>query len=77
MKIKLFADNDHLALEEKINNFIKDKTVFDIKYDSNLFHSSYNTQTGIPKDIVVNDRVLILYEEKDPDELKDIYIKWF
>ena len=73
MKIKLFADNDHLALEEKINNFIKDKTVLDIKYDSNLFHSSYNTQTGIPKDIVVNDRALIIYEEKDQDKLEVIH----
>lgn len=43
MKVKIFADSNYATLEEWINDFIKDKTVIDIKFTT----SKYTTKALI------------------------------
>lgn len=47
MKVKIFADSDYDLLEREINDFIKDKTIINIKFTS----SKYTT------------KVLVMYTE--------------
>ena len=37
MKVKIFADSDYALVEKEINDFIKDKTVIDIKFTTAKF----------------------------------------
>lgn len=53
MKVKVIGFNDMDIFEECINNFIKDKKVIDIKFNS-VVGGKY-----------INDRALILYEDID------------
>ena len=58
MKVQVLASNDSTQLQKWINDFIKDRMVIDIKYNSVSVGNS------------VNDRVLILYEDfEDVDPL--------
>lgn len=61
-KIKLFADDNGFALIEGVNEFIKDKHVIDIKYQSNIYSSKFNGN-GTPANVNCNDRILVVYEE--------------
>ena len=43
MKVKIFADSNYATLEGWINDFVKDKTVIDIKFTT----SKYTTKALI------------------------------
>lgn len=69
MKVKIFSESDEpmnkwgyckISLEDRINSFIKDKKVIDIKYQTNL--SGYANETA--HDVADCERALIMYEEK-------------
>lgn len=67
MKVQVLASNDSTQLQKWIDDFIKDRMVIDIKYNSVLVGNS------------VNDRVLILYEDfedEEPITAKDIVNEW-
>lgn len=63
VKTKIIAGDLEMA-EDAVNEFIKDKTVIDIKYQSVLVHRTYSPN-GIPIRSAINDRVLIIYQEDD------------
>lgn len=69
MKVKIFYDDDEpendlgyckISLEKRINSFIKDKKVIDIKYQTNL--SGYANETA--HDVALFEQALVMYEEK-------------
>lgn len=66
MKIKILCCNDANKLETQINEFITDKAIIDIKYQSVGFYNQWNGN-GVPENAVVNDRVLIMYVDEDSD----------
>ena len=70
MKVKIFYECDEptnrygyckVPLEKRINNFIKDKKVIDIKYQTNI--SSY--ASGSFRDTDEIERALVMYEEHE------------
>lgn len=61
-KICMFAGDDALTLQNHVNNFIKDKKVIDIKYQSCVYSSEFRSN-GTPANIHVNDRIIVIYEE--------------
>ena len=61
MKIKIFSGNNMGALENHVNDFIKDKIIHNIKYSSMAVPKQYTN--GIPISFDVIDRVMIQYEE--------------
>ena len=70
MKVKIFREDDEptndwsyckIGLEERINSFIKDKKVIDIKYQTNL--SGYANETAHAVEDC--ERALVMYEEKE------------
>lgn len=63
-KVKIFVDIDVTRLETQINEFIKDKKVIDIKYNTITFVNQYS-ERGIPTSIILGDRALIIYEEDE------------
>lgn len=63
MKIKLFSSNDHAQLEKSVNDFIKDKEVYAIEYQSMWMPTQMNGPRIESIDIV--DRVLVRYEESE------------
>lgn len=63
MKVKILRNTDALKLEADINLFIKDKDVWDIKYQMmEMVTESY--ESGAPKTVNIVDSVIIMYEEK-------------
>ena len=66
VKVKILCCNDANELEKQINEFTTDKAIIDIKYQSVGFYNQWNGN-GVPANAVVNDRVLIMYDEEDPD----------
>ena len=69
MKVKIFNEHDEprdeygyckVPLEKRINDFIKDKKVIDIKYQANI--SSYANESYQDADEL--ERALVMYEEK-------------
>lgn len=62
MKIKMFSRYSFSELEQMVNNFIKDKEVINIQYQSYSICAKYNGN-GIPIDIKCVDRVMIVYKE--------------
>ena len=66
MKVKVFACSNAADLERAINDFIKDKKVIDIKFQSLHYATKYN-EKGNPCESDINDRVLVIYEEMPPD----------
>ena len=70
MKVKIFCEYDEptniyayckLPLEKRINDFIKDKKVIDIKYQANK--SSYANESFHDTDEL--ERALVMYEEHE------------
>ena len=68
MKVKIFYECDEptnkygycdIPLEKRINDFIKDKKVIDIKYQTNV--SSYANESFHDTDEI--ERALVMYEE--------------
>lgn len=60
-KVKILADIDMNALVERINDFIKDKDVVDIKFTTVCY--PVQTVNGLPSKLAINDRALIIYRE--------------
>lgn len=72
MKVKIFTESDEpcndfgyctVPLEKRINNFIKNKKVIDIKYQSNI--SGYANEYTNDNDLL--ERALIIYKEDKND----------
>ena len=62
MKIEIFAGNSVKDLQNDVNNFIENKFVSGIAFNSIAIKKS-------DKQYVVNDRILVMYEdEEDNDE---------
>ena len=61
MKIKIFSSNNMNDLERTVNDFLKDKIVYNIKFSSIAVPKQY--KNGIPINFDVIDRVMIQYEE--------------
>lgn len=64
MKVKIFVGSNIKSLEGEINEFIKDKPVIDIKYQSMGLATRYNA-TGIPSNVVIYDRALVMYADEE------------
>ena len=64
MKVKIFVGINIKSMEDEINEFIKDKPVIDIKYQSMGLATRYNA-TGIPTNVVVYDRALVMYADEE------------
>lgn len=64
MKVKIFVGINIKSMEDEINEFIKDKPVVDIKYQSMGLATRYNA-TGIPTNVVVYDRALVMYVDEE------------
>lgn len=64
MKVKIFVGINIKSMEDEINEFIKDKPVVDIKYQSMGLATRYNA-TGIPTNVVVYDRALVMYADEE------------
>ena len=70
MKVKIFYEYDEprnrygyckVPLEKRINDFIKDKKVIDIKYQVNI--SSYANESFHDSDLI--ERALVMYKEHE------------
>lgn len=61
MKIKIFRDNNSDALSDKINNFIHDKQIIDIKYQQEFVNAEF--KGGVPIKGIFYDAVLVIYDE--------------
>lgn len=61
-KVKIFSSNNYVDLENAINEFIKDKTVIDIRYTTEMVPTKVN-EYGAIKALDVCDHALIIYEE--------------
>lgn len=70
MKVKIFYEYDEptnkygycdIPLEKRINDFIKDKKVIDIKYQANV--SSYANESFHGSDLI--ERALVMYKEHE------------
>ena len=68
MKIKIVCYNNTEELETQINEFIADKIVHDIKFQSVGFYDRWNGN-GIPTSGITNDRVIIMYDDKEANRL--------
>lgn len=74
MKIKIISCNDAVELETQVNEFIENKIVHNIKYQPIVYYPQWNG-LGIPTSVVVNDRVLIMYDEEESNYLGVGHIK--
>ena len=68
MKIKLFSGTSKEKIEQDVNQFIRDKEVFDIKYSSHYIPNSFG-KNGNPVKTICVDRVLVIYKEGENDVL--------
>lgn len=68
MKIKLFSRTSIEELEQAVNQFIQDKNVVDIKYQSYSIARKCNGN-GVPIESACVDRVLVIYKEDIIDVL--------
>lgn len=63
MNIKIFTESHIDMLEKQVNEFIKDKEVYDIKYSSLAIPTSF--RNGVPLSYSINDRVMVMYDDSD------------
>ena len=68
MKIKLFSGTSNEKIEQDVNQFIRDKEVFDIKYSSYYVPKKFG-MNGNPVKMICVDRVLVIYKEGEIDVL--------
>lgn len=57
-KICIFSDKDAHNVQTRVNNFIKDKKVIDIKYQAVVIDN-------FPNGKAIVDRVVVIYEEEE------------
>lgn len=62
MKVKIFSGKDIGKLEKEINDFMEERLVMDVKYQSMYIVKKYN-RDGIPIEGGVIDRALIIYAD--------------
>ena len=62
MKVKIFSRTDMGKFEKEINDFMEERVVMDVKYQSMYIVKKYN-RDGIPIEGVVIDRALIIYAD--------------
>lgn len=63
IKTRVIGAADVAVFETAVNEFIKDKKVIDIKYQSILLPKQYSN--GVPSRMAMADRALIIYEEEN------------
>lgn len=61
IKVHVISDIDGNVFQSKVNKFIDDKKIIDIKYQSFPVVTQHNN--GVPVHIDVVDRAMIIYEE--------------
>lgn len=61
MKIKIFRDNNAETLSDKVNDFIYDKQIIDIKYQPEFV--SVEFKDGVPVRGAFYESILVMYEE--------------
>ena len=64
-KVKVISYDNAGIFESQINEFIRDKKVIDIKYQTYVLTTQYTNY--VPSQTVVCDRALIIYEEENND----------
>ena len=69
MKVKILSNTNYMVLENDINEFIKDKCVIDIKYQSMFVETDFRGSVPVAGTVV--DRVLIMYEYKEGIDIYD------
>lgn len=80
LKTKLISHIDPESFERSVNDFIKDKYVVDMYYQSFVIHTEWKGSVPVKGEIV--NRVLIAYEdsyqeEKKEEPSKDVkYTRW-
>lgn len=62
MKVKMFSETDVEKLEKEVNEFIEERVVMDVKYQSMYVTTQYNGD-GIPIKGKIIDRALIIYAD--------------
>lgn len=62
MKVKIFSGTDMEKLEKEVNEFIEERVVMDVKYQSMYVTTQYNGD-GIPITGNIIDRALIIYAD--------------
>lgn len=63
MRVKIFRDKCTNELEHKINSFIKDKHVIDIKLTTDNFYDRH--RNGVPISVVEMATVIIMYTDEE------------
>ena len=66
LKTKLFSDTDPQRFENALNEFIKDKDVVDIHYQT--FPVQTEWKYGVPVKAEIVDRVLVVYKEAEEEK---------
>lgn len=61
MKIKVFGSTNSEELERMVNEFIADKAVQDIKYQSLYIGTKFHQYTGAALEGVLVDKAMIMY----------------
>lgn len=68
VKTRLIVDTDPNAFEQRLNDFIKDKSIVDVKYEPSvisLLGCLSETESGIKSSSMILDRALVIYEEEE------------
>lgn len=63
-KIRFFRWSDAKKVEDEVNEFVKDKNVISIQYQTHAVYNRFNA-SGIPINVVTYDSVMVEYEEPD------------
>lgn len=70
IKVKIIQGVGYDDVTNRVNDFIADKKVVDIQYEAVTYDLEYGPG-GVPVVSAVNDRVLIVYEEKEDERRTD------
>lgn len=61
-KIKIFRWSDAKKVEDEVNEFVKDKQVISIQYQTHAIYDKFNAN-GVPLNVTNYDSVMVEYEE--------------
>lgn len=70
-KIRIFRWADAKKVEDEVNEFVKDKRVISIQYQTHAIYDKFNA-SGVPLNVTNYDSVMVEYEEPD-DTLGYVY----
>lgn len=68
VKTRLIVNTDPNAFEQRLNDFIKDKSIIDIKYEPSvisLLGCLSETESGLRSSSMILDRALVIYTEEE------------